>query len=189
MIIYLITHAHTEQVPEVVTDAWQLSARGEQQAEELAHAPFWRDVHRIVLSSETKTWLTVARVVESHRLPVWVDSRLDELRRTGWSDDYARQVARSFAEPDIAHSGWESVRSVRERAVAALDDLERRFAGEALAIVGHGICLSVVRSAMLGQELVEFSAWQRLAFASMAKIELQPPSLLIDFPRSAESVR
>jgi broad specificity phosphatase PhoE len=189
MRIYLITHAHTRQMAGVAADAWRLSKRGTEQAEELAGAPFWSDVDRIVVSSEPKTWLTVADVAAVRKLSVWVDSRFDELRRSGWIENYAAQVAAVFAEPTCSVAGWESVESVRQRAWAGLADLQRRFAGEALALVGHGLCFSIVRATIVGDIHVDVAHWQRLNFASYATIEVDPPALISDFVLSGEDVR
>jgi broad specificity phosphatase PhoE len=189
MQLYLITHAHTEQLPEMAADAWRLSARGVEQAQALAAAPFWAGVNHIVVSSEPKTWLSVAEVVATRGLPVWIDSRLDELRRSGWSEDYAAQVKAAFDAPSQSSSGWETVDSVQARALAALEDLYNRFSGETLAVVGHGLCLSVARASILGQSNVDFSAWQRLSFASTCAISLHPPALISDFELDHAPVR
>ena len=189
MKIYLITHAHTEQVQGVAVDAWQLSPRGRDEALHLAQAALWDDVAQIVVSAEPKSWLTVAELARERALPVWVDSRLDELRRGGWIEDYARQVQAIFAEPRRAVGEWEAVDSVRQRAVAALDDLARRFAGETIAVVGHGLCLSIVRGYILGDEQINFHAWRRLAFGSYATVTWAPAQVLEDFPVAAIGTR
>jgi broad specificity phosphatase PhoE len=86
-------------------------------------------------------------------------------------------------------NGWETVESLRERAWRGLADLQRRFAGENLALVGHGICLSVLRAAILGHERVDLNAWQRLSFGSYATISLSPPAVVDDFPLNVDAVR
>jgi broad specificity phosphatase PhoE len=187
--MYWITHAHTEQIAGVAADAWRLSARGIEQAGALTSAPLWEQLDRVVVSSEPKTWLTVAKAVEEWRLPVWVDCRFDELRRGGWCEDYAAQVAAAFADPLQSIPGWETVESVRERAWRGLADLQQRFAGETLALVGHGICISVLRAMILGHDHVDLNAWQRLSFGSCATISLDPPAVLDDFPLNVDAVR
>jgi broad specificity phosphatase PhoE len=189
MRIYLITHAHTEQIHSVAADAWRLSARGNEQAAALADAPFWAQVDRIVVSAEPKTLLTVAGVVERRKIPVWVDSRFDELRRTDWIEDYGAQVAQVFAHPEHSISGWEPANSVQLRVRSGLADLKLRFAGETLALVGHGICLSLLRAWLLGLPTADLSHWQRLAFGSYAYVCLDPPAVLEDFVQSADVTR
>jgi broad specificity phosphatase PhoE len=174
MRIYLITHAHTEAVPDMAADVWRLSVRGQAQAATLASDTFWDEVDRLIVTSEAKTWLTVAEVVQQRKLPVWIDGRLDELRRGGWVEDYASQVAAAFAVPAESVGGWESIESLRQRALAAVDDLSLRFRGETLALVGHGLCLSTLRAMWLGLDRVDFAAWQRLSFATYATVNLDP---------------
>ncbi len=189
MQIVLITHAHTEQMRDVAVDAWRLSARGVEQAAALANAPFWANIDRVIVSSEPKTWLTIADVVAARHLPVWVDCRLDELRRCGWHVDYAAQVAEVFAHPSQSVAGWEAADSAIRRVLECVADLQSRFAGETIALVGHGICLSLLRAKLMGRSHVTLVEWQRLAFGSYALASLAPPTLLEDFIQDSDSVR
>ena len=191
MKIYMITHAHTEQSPDVAVDTWRLSQRGIGQAEALANAPFWDEVDRVILSSESKTWLTVAEVVKARNLPVWIDSRFDELRRGGWIVNYADQVAAAFGSPDIAMGEWERVNAVRERALQGLADVRRRFVDETVAVVGHGLCLSILRAEILGHRQIDIAAWRNLDFAAVACVVVTPCTLdlAFDFKMSDISVR
>jgi len=189
MKIYLVTHAHTEQLVDVAADRWCLSARGLQQAEALEQSPFWDEVDRVILSSEAKTWLTVAHIVTAYSLPVWIDARFDELRRSGWIENYAEQVAAAFASPHEAIGEWETVASVRQRALSGLADLQRRFGNETLALVGHELCHSILRAELLGHESADFSAWQKLEFATSACFALNPCRMIRDFELNIHRVR
>jgi broad specificity phosphatase PhoE len=189
MKIHLITHAHTQIDPNAASDTWQLSSRGLEQAERLSKAPFWDEVTQIVVSSEAKTWLTVSQVAADRSLPVWVDSRFDELRRSGWTENYADVVATAFATPNMPTAGWESVQNLQERVGAGLLALQNRFGGEMVALVGHGIAMSVLRAMMLGQERVDAAAWSRLAFGSYATVDLAPKRVIADFQFEERSTR
>ena len=191
MRIYLITHAHTEQRPGEAIDAWRLSARGVEQAEKLAVNPFWDDIGRVVVSSEPKTWLTVEEIATARRLPVWIDCRFDELRRSGWVQNYAGRVAAAFADPLLASPGWEALATVRKRVVTGFEALQRQFAGQTLAVVGHGICLSTLRAEIRGDKRINFDAWQRLQFGSYACVEVgqQGTQIVSDFALSCDSER
>ena len=183
MFVYLITHAHTRQVRALAAEHWQLSAEGQRQSEVLAGAPFWAEIDQVVVSAEPKTLLTVCSVVAARNLPVWTDCRLDEVRRAGWVEDYAAQVARAFANPSISIEGWEPVALAQQRALAALADLQGRFADKTLALVGHGMLLSLVRAYFLGHPQVVLDDWQALGFASYALVDLAQQRVLQDFPR------
>lgn len=189
MKVHLITHAHTQIDPNAASDTWQLSCRGLEQAERLSKERFWDEVTQIVVSSEAKTWLTVAQVAADRSLPVWVDSRFDELRRSGWTENYTDAVATAFANPSSPIAGWESVQSLQGRVGAGLVALQNRFGGEMIALVGHGIAMSVLRAMMLGQERVDVAAWSRLAFGSYAIVDLASKRVIADFQFEERSTR
>jgi len=182
MQIVLITHAHTEAVREAVADVWRLSDEGEAQAARLAHADFWPEVDRVVVSSEAKTRLTVAAICRARNLPVRVDARFDELRRSGWVEGYADAVMAALAQPEISHAGWEPAASALRRGLEGLASLRRRFPGETVALVGHGLQLSLLRAHLMGRTTVDPDAWARLPFAAVARIDPDGPRVLADFP-------
>lgn len=179
--LYLITHAHTQIDAGVDATRWHLSPRGQVQAHRLAEQPFWPQVDQIILSSEAKTRLTIAPVLMQRDLPVIMEPQFDELRRPGWVEDYQAQVAQAFALPDQPAGEWESAAHAQQRMVHGIAALGRRFAGQTLALVGHGLTLSLYRAALLGQSRVILAEWQRLSFAAVALVELETGRLLQDF--------
>lgn len=182
MRLYLITHAHTEQVQDVNARQWVLSEQGKAQAEALARQPFWEDVDIILLSSEQKTRLTVQPVLTERLLPVWVEARFDELRRPGWVDDYPERVRRALAEPAQPAGDWEPALHALDRFMDAMTLMKKRFVGqETLALVGHGLILSLYRAHLLGQSQVDFEAWRTLSFASVALVDPMRERILEDF--------
>ena len=188
--LYLITHAHTAADPGTDARLWRLSPTGDDQAARLAAAPWWDTVDAIVLSSEAKTRLTVAPVLAQRKLPVVVDPRFDELKRGGWCDDYAGQVQRMFAAPDMAVGGWESATAALIRVRAGMADLHARHPDGILALVSHGLVLSLYRAHLLGLPQVRFVDWQQLSFAAVAQVTLAPETgegvLVQDFVPVAE---
>lgn len=180
--LFLITHAHTRQQPNVDAATWSLSETGLAQAQILGQQPFWDGVDRIVLSSEPKTRLTVEAVLRRRSLPVIVDPRFDELRRTAeWTYDYAARVADVFAHPDQSIGGWEAATHALSRFEAGIVALRHQFAGETLALVGHGLTLSLYRAHLLGQTRVDLEEWRTLSFAAVAQVDLQSQKLMADF--------
>ena len=179
--LYLITHAHTAADPATDARLWRLSPTGVDQAARLAAAPWWDDVDAIVLSSEAKTRLTVAPLLAQRDLPVVIDARFDELKRGGWCDDYAGQVQRMFAVPDTAVDGWECAASALARVRAGMADLHAHHPHGTLALVSHGLVLSIYRAHVLGLPRVRFTDWQQLSFAAVAVVAGAPPVLVQDF--------
>jgi len=189
MLAYLITHAATAQEPLREADAWELATTGQVQVERLAAAPFWATVTQVVVSSEPKTLATVSGIVARRTLPVWTDCRLDELRRTGWVDDYGAHVAQVFARPDLSVGGWETASRALRRVCGAMATAERRFWGQTIAVVGHGLSLSLLRAYYLGYAQARFDDWARLAFGSTAAVELPEGRFAQDFPRAVAAQR
>jgi broad specificity phosphatase PhoE len=180
--LFLITHAHTRQQPGMDAATWILSETGLAQAQILAQQPFWDGVDRIVLSSEPKTRLTVEGVLRTRPLPVIIAPRFDELVRTAeWTENYAARVAEVFANPDASIGGWEAAQHALTRFLAGIDTLRQQFAGETLALVGHGLTLSLYRAHLLGQTRVNLEEWRTLSFAAVAQVDLQSQKLVADF--------
>lgn len=170
--LYLITHACTQQIPDVDAARWQLNGVGRLQAEELARQPFWQAVDRLLLSSEPKTRLTVAPFLQATTIPVEVDARFDELKRTPeWIGDYTARVAETFRRPRESVAGWEPAADALARFRAGISDWKARHPQETLALVGHGLTFSLYRAHLLGRSAVALRDWQRLPFAAVACVE------------------
>ncbi|MFN8439934.1 MAG: histidine phosphatase family protein [Caldilineaceae bacterium] len=183
MQLYLITHAHTQAQPSEDATVWQLSPKGREQASLLAQQPFWEQVEQIVLSTEAKTRLTIGPVLAQRALPVYEDQRLNELRRVGWvtNEEYGERVRKLFAEPTHSIHGWESAQDALQRVLAAINYLCAYFTGKTVALVGHGLTLSLYRAYLLGNAHVDFTDWQQLSFAAVALVDPEKRQLLQDF--------
>lgn len=179
--LYLITHAHTSADPAADARTWHLSELGGVQAQRLAEQPWWADVTHVALSSEAKTRLTVAPVLRQRPLSVVTDARFDELKRGGWLPDYAAQVRRAFAAPAEAIDGWEPAAAALARFRAGIDDLAAAHPGAVVALVSHGLVLSLYRAWLLGYDRVRFNDWQQLSFAAVAQVDPAQRTVLKDF--------
>lgn len=197
MRLYLITHAHTQQEPTVDAPRWRLSNTGRAQAAALAREPLWADVDRIVLSSEPKTQLTVEPVLAARDLPLTVDARFDELHRPGWVGDYVGRVAHCFAHPRQAAVDWEPATDALARFRDGIADLHAQFPKQTLALVGHGLTLSLYRAHLLNQYRegaiwVRLLDWRALVFAAVARVEGEAEQAVLrqDFaPTSSSTAR
>jgi broad specificity phosphatase PhoE len=154
--LFLITHAHTQQKKETDVTRWELSETGRAQAAALVRLSFWADVERVVVSSEAKTRLTLGPVLAARPLPITVDPRLDELHRgSGWVEEYAARVTEVFANPNLPIGGWESAADALARFLSGLHALRDAFPQETIALVGHGLTLSLFRAHLLGRDRVD----------------------------------
>lgn len=181
MLLYLITHAHTAQNEDADARSWRLSAHGVGQSEELSRLPFWETVQRIVLSSERKTYLTVEPVIAQGKSPFMSDARFDELGRTGWMSDYSAQVRAVFAHPSQSIGGWEPAADALARFMDGIDELRRAYPNARLALVSHGLVLSLYRAHLLGQTHVRYADWQTLSFGAVGLADPVAGKLLSDF--------
>ena len=181
MRLYLITHAHTAQNRQAEATQWQLSEQGRQQASILASQPFWAEVEQIVLSHEPKTYLTIEPVLAQRDLPVLRDARFDELLRPGWTEDYTAQVRQAFAQPDVGSGAWEPATAALTRFLAGIAELCARFPENTVALVGHGLTLSLYRAYLLGKPQVDLAEWQQLSFAAVALVDPIAKKFLQDF--------
>jgi broad specificity phosphatase PhoE len=179
--LYLISHAHTAQQPTVDAALWRLSPRGVEQAAILAEQPFWAEVSLVVVSEEAKTYLTAQPAVERWQLPLMVEARFNELKRPGWVGDYEGHVRSAFARPEASIGGWEAAQTALQRFLAGVAALPPIPDGRAVALVSHGLVLSLYRAKLLAQPYVEFVDWKRLGFAAVARTNLTTRSLDCDF--------
>ena len=85
--------------------------------------------------------------------PVILDPRLREIHQGAWQglqvseiqQRYARLFQKRMQNPlAVAPPGGETALQVRQRVVAAVDDIRHRFLGGAVAIVSHGFALAMI---------------------------------------------
>ncbi len=179
--LHLITHAHTAARPDQDATQWHLSAQGQAQAEALAWQPFWSRVDYVVVSAEPKALLTLQPTLARHNLPVVRDARFNELRRGGWAEDYAARVAATFAHPNQAVAGWESAADALARFQSGIAHLIATTPDAGMALVGHGLTMSLYRAYLLGQSHVVMDDWHNLHFAAVAQVDPLTNTLIADF--------
>jgi broad specificity phosphatase PhoE len=184
--LYLITHAHTQIDPAQDAVTWQLSSAGMAQAERLAAHPFWATIDRIIVSSERKTSLTVAPLLAQRNLPITSERRFDEVHRPGWVDAYSERVRAFFASPGQSIGGWESADHALHRVLAGVAAHIAPDRSEQVALVSHGLVLSLYRAHLLAQWPPDFEAWRRLGFGAVAQVDLQHAQLIEDFSQGAD---
>lgn len=185
--LILITHAHTRVEQQLDATCWRLSPTGEAQARQLAEAPFWGSVAYVLVSNEHKTRLSVEPAVQRWRLPVIADGRFDELHRGAWVNDYADRVRQVLEAPQASMGGWEPAATALERMLEGFTAHIDRSAGHDVALVGHGLTLTLLRAFLLGQDRAHFSDWQQLPFAAVAIYDLAANQMVQDFTAVLEA--
>jgi alpha-ribazole phosphatase len=126
--------------------------------ETLARVPL-----RAVYSSPLARALeTAAAIAGAHRLPVRAHDGLGEIRVGEWEGLSVSEIETRYAEavrgwyetPHLTRiPGGETIEEMRERAVAAVDEIVRAHAGEPVAVVAHGGVNKTVLLTALGAPL------------------------------------
>jgi 2,3-bisphosphoglycerate-dependent phosphoglycerate mutase len=172
--LYVIRHAATQQSASPA-ETWPLSAEGEAQAQALVGHPCWQEVTRIVSSPEEKALATVRPAAQAHGLALETHHDLRELQRSPLyltNEGYQQTVQEVFAYPERSINQWESGSSVRSRMDGAISELCERYKHDTLAIVSHGLALSIWLAALRGEAQPSFEAWRSLGFCRVLTVEL-----------------
>ena len=168
--LYLVRHAHTQPTA-LPVETWPLSEQGIQQAHKLAGLPFWHDVHLICSSWEPKAIQTAQIVAERRCLPIEPVFDLRELRRTkGPVPDYAAAVCEVLENPLKSFQGWEPAGEAQTRIMTAIERLLMLHEGETLAVVSHGLALTLYVAYLTGAAPT-LDLWHSLPFASATQVD------------------
>jgi len=179
-VLYLVRHAHTQQTA-LPVETWPLSEQGIQQAHKLAELPFWRDVHLICSSWEPKAIQTAQIVVEQHGLPIEPVFDLRELRRTdAYVPDYPAAVREALENPFKSFQGWEPAGEAQSRIMTAIERLLMLHEGETLAVVSHGLALTLYLAYLAGTP-PSFDTWNTLPFACAIQVDPEERTVLNRF--------
>lgn len=148
--LYLVRHGETtwniERRYQGALDS-PLSARGWEQSRRTREA--LREVPLgAMYSSPLARAVETARVIaEPHDLPVTPVEALREIRVGQWEGltvaeieaQYAEAASRWYTTPHLARiPGGETIAEMQMRSAAAVEELRRRHAGEAVGVVAHG---------------------------------------------------
>jgi len=170
--ILLVRHAHTAQSgPDART--WSLSPRGRTEAARLAQWTGWRDVQVIVTSAEAKAIETAAAITMAHphvtTLPP-VEALGEVDRRGVFVSDYEGAVAAFLAQPGASPHGWEPAAHALARFVTAMEETITAYPATSVAVVAHGLILTLYLSTLIGGSPADIAHWQMIPFASIARV-------------------
>ncbi len=140
----------------------ELNELGRQQAQFLAQELTDVDLDAIYASDLSRARATAAAVAATHGLEVNVDPRLRE-RSFGTWEGLTRNDIMAFPEGS-RHDG-ESDDEVRERVLAAVQEIAAKHPGEQVLIVSHGGALNTLWHHALG---VRVERWANCAVYKLA---------------------
>jgi broad specificity phosphatase PhoE len=168
--LYLVRHSAVTLRPDVPSAQWHLSPEGRAGADSLADEPFWPEVRAVYASTEPKAEATAQRIAARHALPVRIEADPREVERPWVEGDYKDAVRRYLAGEALA--GWEP----RDRALArvrqCIDGIVRRHEERDVAVVSHGIALTLYVAALLDLDAGRaYDAWSRIRFPDVAILD------------------
>ncbi|MGC5331449.1 histidine phosphatase family protein [Micromonospora sp. DT62] len=161
MTLLLVRHALTRQEPGRPVAEWDLDPSGEAAMVALAQLPVWSGT-RLFASTEDKAVRTALALPGDG--PVTRVADLGEIRRGGWTDDYARRAADHFIHPMRPSApGWETADDGFRRFDAAMRRIVAATPGP-LAVVSHGLVLTGWLSRIADLDRTDLDFWRELRF-------------------------
>ena len=170
--LFLVRHGQTDWN---VEGRWQghadvpLNARGREQAAHVARSLAEVGLRAIYSSDLSRARETAQALAAITGLGVQLDPRLREIHQGEWQgllvteiqERYGQEFHRRHDDPlNVAPPGGETVLQVKERVVAAIEDIVRQHPLERVAVVSHGFALAVVQ--VHYQNLPVTDAWDMI---------------------------
>lgn len=154
--LILIRHGETDWNYE---GRWQgqadvpLNARGQEQAAVMAESVAKLGVEAIYSSDLRRSSQTAGPLSEQTGLPVQLDERLREIDQGEWEgllytdiqERYASRLKQRRRDPwSVAPPGGETSLQVKERVLAAIEDILHKYPHHTVAVISHGFALAVI---------------------------------------------
>ncbi|HEX5414384.1 MAG TPA: histidine phosphatase family protein [Chloroflexota bacterium] len=182
--LVLIRHAEVAADPHAPSDTWTLSPDGAATAAVLGRHPALANVDLIATSPEPKA-LATAKVIAKERDIVVADG-LRELdrRAAGWvgtTDEYADLIETIMNRPTESIRGCESAAQAGERVTRAIEDLLAANPHRSLAVVSHGIVLTLYLSALLGLPTPDPALWRGIGMPDLAVVDPVSRGVIVGF--------
>jgi broad specificity phosphatase PhoE len=155
--LFLVRHGQTDWN---VEGRWQghadvpLNAPGREQAANVARSLAEVGLRAIYSSDLIRARETAEALTAVTGLEVQLDPRLREIHQGEWQgllvteiqERYGQEFQRRRNDPlNVAPPGGETVLQVKERVVAAIEDIVRQHPLERVAVVSHGFALAVIQ--------------------------------------------
>jgi len=168
--LYLVRHASVTVRAALPPAQWHLSPEGRAAAGALADAPFWSGVRGIHASAEPKAIGTAQRIAARHGLPLRIEPELREVERPWQDAGYAETARRYLAGEAVA--GWEARAEALARVRGCIESILARHAGLEVAVVSHGLALTLYLSDLLGLDgEASHRLWSAIGFPDLAVVD------------------
>ena len=171
MRLYLVRHAAVTVRPDVPAEQWHLSPEGRAGAIALADDPCWPNAALVYTSPEPKAVATAQRIAARHGLAIVIERDLREVDGRTWTPDDYREVVRRYLAGEAVDS-WEARDGARERIRLCIERIAAQQAGSEIAIVSHGLVLTLYVSDLLGLDGAgAHDLWSGMRFPDVAVVD------------------
>lgn len=156
-IIYIIRHCEAiGQAPDA-----PLTAKGKEQAKDLAVFLSSKNVNRIISSPFLRAIQTIEPFAEKNNLKIETDNRLQErVLSTVSMPDWMDKLEATYTDLDLKYEGGESSNEATKRIMNAVNDL-RESDEERSVIVAHGGIISLLLHYY--DKSMGFETWRKLS--------------------------
>lgn len=173
MRLYLVRHAAVTVRPEQQPSQWRLSPEGRAATDALAGEPYWAGLRGLHTSPEPKAAATAQRIAARHGLPVWIERDLREVEGRAWVDEGLQELVRRYLAGE-AVEGWEPREEALGRVRSCIDAIAARPGNADVAVVSHGLILTVYLSDLLGLDAsASYELWMRIGFPDVAVVDTE----------------
>jgi broad specificity phosphatase PhoE len=178
--LVLVRHAMVTFHREVPSAQWHLSPDGRAAAEALAARDTWAPLVRVYSSHEPKAIATAQRCCAANALPLTIEPALHEVERP-WSEGDYKSEAESYLRGQ-ARDGWEPRGAATERMRGAVEGVLSAHTGGDVAVVSHGLVLSLYLASLLDLDPEATAAlWRGIGFPDYAVVDPAARTLVQPF--------
>jgi len=184
MRLVLIRHAPVEIEPEIPTERWPLSTTGVRAASALRGSSALGSVSVFASSPEPKASATAVAIANGR--PIVEMTGLKELDRSaaGWlrtQAEYISLVGEILQQPHHSVHGCEPAAQGQLRFVKAVEELLAKFGDAEVAVVSHGIVLSLYMAYIRRLPTSDLTIWERISLPDLAVVDPLHWKVLVDF--------
>jgi broad specificity phosphatase PhoE len=176
----LVRHSLPEIEKDRPAREWRLSEEGKARARRLADVLRSHCFDFIATSNEPKAVETAQILADLYHLKPWVTAGLHEHERSIApylsQPDFEAAVRELFEKPDIPVSGDETANQAHERFSRAVHSILSDNKNSKIAIVAHGIVISMFVSRLTGKS--GFQIWSELGLPCFVVLDMQSKELI-----------
>jgi broad specificity phosphatase PhoE len=155
--LIFLRHGKTKVTGDKPVSQWDLSGAGFAQSETLASEPEFQAVDIIIVSGEEKAYQTALPIAKAigREGEIIREPQISELDRDkgGFLDHetYEKASRDTLMARDVSVHDWETANHALERFSKAIEEIERRYEGKKILIVGHGMTMNLYFAKVLGE--------------------------------------